>query len=49
MEVGGGHVVGLVELALVFALALGFGVPPLLDLRRARRTREAAEREARDG
>jgi len=49
MEVGGGHVVGLVELALVFALALGFGVHQLLDLRRERRKREAAEREARDG
>jgi hypothetical protein len=40
MEVGGGHVVGLIELALVFALALGFGIHQLLDLRRERRTRD---------
>ncbi|MFO0295449.1 MAG: hypothetical protein ACK51F_19080 [Rhodospirillales bacterium] len=49
MEVGGGHVVGLIELALVFALALGFGIHQLLDLRRERRKREAAERQTRDG
>jgi len=35
--------------ALVFALALGFGIHQLLDLRRERRKREAAERQTRDG
>ena len=49
MEVGGGHVVGLIELALVFALALGFGIHQLLDLRRERRKREAAEQKTRNG
>jgi hypothetical protein len=44
METGTGHVAGLIELALVFALAVGFGVHQLRDLRRERRKREAAER-----
>lgn len=42
---GGGHFVGLLEMALVFALALGFGAHQMWDLRRERRKREAAERE----
>jgi hypothetical protein len=37
---------GLVEVAFVFALALGFGIHQMLDLRRERR-RRAAEREKR--
>jgi hypothetical protein len=32
--------VGLVEVAFVFALALGFGIHQWLDLRRERRKRE---------
>jgi hypothetical protein len=38
--------VGLIEVAFVFALALGFGIHQMLDLRRERR-RRAAEREKR--
>lgn len=40
-----GNWAGLVEIALVFALALGFGIHQMLDLRRERRKREAAKRE----
>lgn len=46
MGSGSGHLAGLVELGLVFALAIGFGIHQLLDLRRERLKREAAEREA---
>ncbi len=46
MESGGGHWAGIVELALVFALALGFGIHQMLDLRRERRKREQAKRDA---
>ena len=48
MDGDGGHIAGLLELALVFALVIGFGVHQLLDLRRERRRRDAAEREKRD-
>ncbi|MCA3248230.1 MAG: hypothetical protein ACKOEE_15340 [Tagaea sp.] len=49
MGEGGGHFVGLIELALVFALALGFGIHQMLDLRRERRKRERAARDAENG
>jgi hypothetical protein len=48
MDGEGGHIAGLIEAALVFALAIGFGIHQLLDLRRERRKRDAAERGPRD-
>jgi hypothetical protein len=49
MEFDGGQIAGLLELVLVFSLVIGFGVHQMLDLRRERRKREAAEREQRGG
>lgn len=44
MGADSGHIAGLAELGLVFALVIGFGIHQLLDLRRERLKREAAER-----
>jgi hypothetical protein len=37
---------GLIELALTFALAVGFGIHQMRDLRREREKRERAKRES---
>lgn len=48
MEPDSGRIAGLLELVLVFALVIGFGIHQMLDLRREKRMREAAEREKGD-